>query len=179
MTVRPLMRHKVTELEELFAASQADTETLKALEGELRCRHVPRAMVLLKAVQAKLTRTSPSTAGSPKPAPLQESSLPRPQRRATFFPSAPTNSCPAAPPPKPSTLASDGEPMMTLEDAYKVLRAKEGTPWEVIEQTRRQLVQKAHPDNFGGLSADKRSAIQFEAKRANVAYSVLLQSRVR
>jgi DnaJ-class molecular chaperone len=67
---------------------------------------------------------------------------------------------------------------MTVEDAYKILRATASSTWESIEQSRRQLVQKAHPDNVVGLSADKRTAIQSEAKRVNVAYNVLRQVKI-
>lgn len=60
-------------------------------------------------------------------------------------------------------------------DAY--LRVTAGTIWAEVEQSRSKIVQRSNPDNIAGLSAEKRLAIQTDAKRANVAYSVILQSR--
>jgi len=48
MTARPLLRHTVAQLEEMFAARPSDTGTLKALDTELQFRNVPRATALLE-----------------------------------------------------------------------------------------------------------------------------------
>lgn len=51
---RPLARHGIAQLEELFAASLVDEKILKNLETELRYRQVPRAVSLLAQVQRAL-----------------------------------------------------------------------------------------------------------------------------
>lgn len=51
---RPLMQHGVGQLEQLFAASKADSKVLRQLENELRFRQVPRAVALLAEVQGAL-----------------------------------------------------------------------------------------------------------------------------
>jgi DnaJ-domain-containing protein 1 len=179
MTVRPLMRRKITELEELFAASRIDEKTLKELEGELRFRQVPRAVALLAAVRSVLNGARSSRSDGPKPMPKQEVSASRQSELWDAIPPSEPTQSPATPTlPKPVTISSGGAPTMAMEDAYKVLRATPNSTWDSIEQTRRTLVQRAHPDNVAGMSEDRRSAIRSEANRANAAYSVLRQSRV-
>jgi DnaJ-domain-containing protein 1 len=68
-------------------------------------------------------------------------------------------------------------PAMTLEDALKVLKVTTSTPWESIETSRRQAVERARPDRLASLSKEKRSAVKEEARVANAAYLVLLQAR--
>jgi DnaJ-domain-containing protein 1 len=66
---------------------------------------------------------------------------------------------------------------MSAEAAYKVLKATPGTPWEVIEQTRRQLVEQANPSRIASLNSERRIQVQADAKRANAAYAVLRMAR--
>jgi DnaJ-domain-containing protein 1 len=66
---------------------------------------------------------------------------------------------------------------MTLEDALKVLKITTSTPWECIETSRRQAVERARPDRLASLSKEKRSVVKEEARVANAAYLVLLQAR--
>ena len=68
-------------------------------------------------------------------------------------------------------------PAMPLEEAYKVLKATPGGPWESIEQTRRMLVLQSHPSRWKTLSTEKRTQVLAEAKRVNVAYAALSQTR--
>lgn len=49
---RPLARHGVVQLEELFSKSKENQKVLKQLEYELKFRQVPRAMALIAEVQA-------------------------------------------------------------------------------------------------------------------------------
>jgi DnaJ-domain-containing protein 1 len=173
------MQRKITELEELFAASRTDEKTLKELEDELQFRQVPRAVAILAAVRSVLNGARSSTSHGPKPVPRQEASPPRQSELWNAIPPSEPTQSPAIPTvPKTVTISSGGAPTMAMEDAYKVLRATPNSTWDSIEQTRRTLVQRAHPDNVAGMSEDKRSAIQSEANRANAAYSVLRQSRV-
>jgi DnaJ-domain-containing protein 1 len=68
-------------------------------------------------------------------------------------------------------------PAMSVEDAYKMLKATAGSTWESIEQTRRQLVQQSHPVRLKSMSAELRSRVLAEAKRANAAYLTLSRAR--
>jgi DnaJ-domain-containing protein 1 len=64
-----------------------------------------------------------------------------------------------------------------VEEAYKLLRVTAGTPWEEVEQSRRRLVQRSHPDVLKGLGAEKRAAVLLNAKRVNAAYAALAEER--
>lgn len=78
--------------------------------------------------------------------------------------------------PKPAVAVvkrPDSTPTMSVADAYKVLKANPGTPWELIEQTRRELVQLAHPARLALINVEKRDHILAEAKLVNSAYSIL------
>ena len=66
---------------------------------------------------------------------------------------------------------------MTLEDAYKALRATPGATWESIEQMRRALVQQSHPSRWKWLDPEKRAQAMEDAKRVNAAYAELSQAR--
>ena len=68
-------------------------------------------------------------------------------------------------------------PAMPLDEAYKVLKATPGATWESIEQTRRTLVHQSHPSRWKTLSAEKRAQALAEARRVNVAYTALSQTR--
>jgi len=63
-----LTRHSIAMLEEVFAASNSDWETLNDLEAELRYRSAPQAYTLLVAVQGALCAAKAAVgamAGSP------------------------------------------------------------------------------------------------------------------
>jgi DnaJ-domain-containing protein 1 len=66
---------------------------------------------------------------------------------------------------------------MPLGDAYKLLKVTAGSTWELIEQTRRQLVQRSYPDRLGSMSAEGRAQVLAESKRVNAAYTLLSQAR--
>lgn len=64
--------------------------------------------------------------------------------------------------------------MMSLEQAYRVLKATSTSSWDAIEFSRRQLVARAQPDKVAKLEPVKRKALIKEAREANIAYKVLL-----
>jgi DnaJ-domain-containing protein 1 len=178
MTARPLLRHTVGELEELFTQKSADTETLNALAAELRYRSVPRATALLRKVKVALTGGSPllhqaqsADFAPPSIRPAQPTSTlisPVPEaQRAIIVP----KTMPAP------LMASSDPPPMSLDDAFKVLRVTSTVPWAEVEQARVKMVQSAHPDAIAGLSSEKRATLQAEAKRANAAYASIAASR--
>lgn len=201
---RLLMRHSIVELEQLFSFAKGDIKTLQALEDELKHRNVPRAVALLDKVQRALRAAKPTSKPpeAPEPAPNPTGSGANPQgalwgeepKRAPKTVVVTKVSQPAKPPleavpaqqpikppapPVQPTKPVEVVPPMSADEAYKVLKATPGSTWEAIEQTRRQLVQLAHPEKVAGLSPERRAQVQADAKRANAAYAVLLQVRIR
>ena len=68
---------------------------------------------------------------------------------------------------------------MSPEEASKVLQVTLGADWETIEKSRREIVQKSHPDRIRSLSPEKRRGLIEHARRANEAVQVLLGSRIQ
>lgn len=183
---RPLTRHTIAELEKLFASSKDNDKLLENLAHELQFRQTPRAIELLQEVQAALSETEPS-AGKP------ELGIAGPVQHRLDMGEAASSGTPSPPAVKP--IASGGtsdsltlpvalvthsnRPALTMnaEDAYKILGVTQTATWESIEQIRRQLVQRAHPEHLATMSKEKRAQAQVEAKQVNAAYSVLIQHR--
>jgi DnaJ-domain-containing protein 1 len=195
---RALMRHSIVELEKLFSSSQGDVGTLQSLADELKHRNVPRAVALLEKVQrtlpspvSSMSAASSSVFKAAAPAPAQGalwSDEPKPARKTRPTTpggpaKAPASPLAVRPTNAPALLTIAAKPAeaalpMSAEEAYKVLKATPGTSWEEIEQTRRQLVQQAHPDRVVELSPERRVQAQQDAKRANSAYTVLIEKRM-
>lgn len=188
---RPHMQHGIGQLEELFAKSKSDQKALKQLEHELHYRQVPRAVALLKEVQAAMyglslafAPTPVAKAPAPPMAPSPQASLwdtpppPPPVARPAAAPVVAARVVPQAPvAATPARPATQPAPVMPLKDAYKLLKATPGSTWESIEQTRRSLVQASHPENVGTLPEGRRAEALAEAKRVNEAYAALSQAR--
>ena len=201
---RPLMQHGVGQLEEMFRSDRGNPQLLRQLENELQHRQVPRAIALQAEVQAarapsgntprEPTSRAPATPPPPAPPPLRQPDLwgqaPVPAVAPVTSPPAPPLApvpSPPVPRPAPPTRPVDAPtsvkpvaphaPTMPLEDAYKLLKATAGSTWESIEQTRRQLVQQAHPSRLKSMSAERRVQYLSEARRVNAAYAVLSMQR--
>lgn len=203
---RPLLQYRIEQLEKIFAASLTNESALRQLADELQHRDVPRALALRSQVETALrgTKMSPDApAATPigtKPAsPVTVPEfVPAPAiagQTNLWSDGADDSPTPAIAPPvpttrpsisrvpldaKPTTQRADSEremPAMSAEAAYKVLKATPGTPWEVIEQTRRELVEQANPGRIASLNSEGRIQIQAEARRANAAYAVLCTTR--
>lgn len=179
---RPLIQLGVGNLESLFAKSKADVKVLKQLEHELQYRQVPRAVALLAEVQAAMSRAQsvpPATTQSnpvPVPVPKQQSLLERPITPAAV----PRPTEPVVKAPAPTSILKTpqaAQPLMSLDDAYKLLKVTAGSTWESVEQTRRQLVQQSHPARLKLMSPETRMQTLAEAKRVNAAYGTLSQAR--
>lgn len=202
---RPLMRNGIAELEQLFSSAKGDIKILQTLEEELKHRNVPRAMALLDKVQRALRAAKPAprtqaTEPAAKPevkhiasGPAQQGALWGEEPRASKTAVGAKPSQPAEPPsvaaptePPVTTAApavqsrnlDEALPPMSVDEAYKVLKATSGSSWEAIEETRRRLVQLAHPAKVAGLIHERRAQLESDAKRANAAYSVLIQTRI-
>jgi DnaJ-domain-containing protein 1 len=187
---RPLMQQGIGQLEAMFAKGKADAKLLKQLEHELQYRHVPRAIALLTKVQAAIhggvlatqapAAPAPPAARTTAPISQQPDLWGRPATPPVVSPPASVRTVtPAVRQPEltPVTESPAPPPPMPLEDAYKVLKATPGTTWESIEQTRRTLVDQSHPSRWKKLSAEKSAQALAEAKRVNVAYATLSQTR--
>lgn len=194
---RDLMRHNIVQLEELFSVSRHDESTLQRLEDELRYRNVPRAVALLSEVQSAL-KVAEHMANSSEVMPTRQELRGELNHAVSTKPTAPItpqvklpidHSPPVATPVSPreapnptlaqKAFATDAvsSPRMSIEDAYKVLRATPGSTWESIEQARRQLVQQSHPELVASMTVEKRTLTQEEANKANSAYAILWQTR--
>lgn len=186
---RPLMQLGVGDLEALFASSKVDVKVLKQLEYELQYRQVPRAVALFAEVQAVLcdvTSTTPAPARpkpAPAPVPQQTGSGERSATPVTGSVVAPiATPGPADPIKMPEPLAVPKipppvQPVMSVDDAYKLLKSTAGSTWESIEQIRRQTVLQSSPLITRSMSQDRRSQLLAEAKHVNAAYAVLSKHR--
>ena len=179
---RPLMRVGVGQLEDLFNKSKSDQAMLRQLEHELQYRQVPRAVALLGEVQAVLYGALPSTHPAAATTSADQPGLwdqttqqpelttapPIPRERPVVRP------LPAFSAEKPAALP----PMaVSVEDAYKVLKATSGSTWESIEQTRRVLVQQCHPERLKAMTPERRSSALADARWVNAAYDTLCRVR--
>lgn len=188
---RPLMQRGVGELEALFGRCKADTKVLKQLEHELQYRHVPRAVALLANVQAAMSEPTSATPVVSAP-PAASAAPPTPQQPALWEqPAVQPNFTAAMSKELNRPAASDKELVetvtakpysapeerMSLEDAYKLLKATESATWESVEQARRHIVQQSHPRQLKLLPPDRRIQALSEARRVNAEYAALSHSR--
>ena len=67
--------------------------------------------------------------------------------------------------------------IMSSEEACKVLQVTLGAAWETIEQARREVVQKSHPDKIRSFAPERQSAVVEHARRANAAARILFGLR--
>lgn len=201
---RPLMQHGVGQLEDMFGSCRGNLQVLRQLENELQHRQVPRALALLEKVQAAMAATGdapserpsqpPTRPPTPATAPPTQPELwgrtPAPVVPPVRLPpSPPVAVAPTPQPPRPAPPvrpadapaapkpAAPSAPTMPVEDAYKLLKATAGSTWESIEQTRRQLVQQAHPSRVKSLSPERQAQSLADARRVNAAYAVLSMQR--
>ncbi|KQW43298.1 hypothetical protein ASD88_14535 [Pelomonas sp. Root662] len=181
-------------LEEMFAASKTDAKVLRQLENELQNRQVPRAVALLEEVQAAMMPGAPPRAASqeelalvPPPAPLSvppPPKVPAPQV-AVRAPAAPVAIVSVPQQPRPPVaapqvrVAAAPMPAMMLEDACKLMKVTPTSPWQVVEQARRDLVQLSHPEQVALLNPERRDSVRVDARRVNAAYAVLSAARAR
>lgn len=205
MADRPLMQRTIVDLEAMFSSSPEDANVLNQLSIELKHRNVPRALALYQKVQKALdVGDTPKPQTSPRPATneaenrvsrmkttLAKASAEHAQGRqpelwSDLQPAATppaVHSMPAASPPQkdvPLPKSRTGEassPAMSVEDAYRVLKATPASGWESIEVARRESVQCSSPVNIKLLDDASRSEFLTGARRANQAYLILCDAR--
>lgn len=199
--LRPLMKSRIGDLEDMFAASSGEPEVLLQLERELQFRQVPRALALLEKVQqfkataGAVGATEPMASLKAVVAPakqggwVQNSAAPAAQlsllgpRAAAQLERQPmvSASLPVYPPAKssrpiPPALIQAAAPEMSLADACRLLNVATGASWESIEQARRVAVQKSSPISKGTPDANRSSALA-AARLVNAAYAALSTAR--
>lgn len=173
---RPLISHRIEQMEGLFESSRKDTFRLRQLETELTFRQTPRAAALLIKVRRVLGGDpaptvaeqkdlfgDPIPTGSPRPILSNRVSEP------TVAQIVSRNS------PEPAQAVSTAD----IENAYKTLRVTRTSTWEAIENSRRQIVDRARPDFILDLDVREREARRQEAIRANAAYLVIARTKAQ
>ncbi|MBK4736789.1 J domain-containing protein [Noviherbaspirillum pedocola] len=197
---RPLMHYTIAQLTERFAEAKTDAKKLKELAEELQHRRVPSAVALLGKVQKALKAPPASGAAAarsadvPKTVPTKQPDLWGESERLSQQEKAePTTAESKSSRPgfaqkssigsaSPANAAADKDATVplsiTIDEAYKLLKATPSSTWEAIEQNRRQLVQQSHPDRIALLSPKQGLDFQAEARRINAAYAVLCRFRL-
>ena len=189
---RPLERLGIDTLEALAAPPGISLKDLMSIADELAHRSTLRASILLDKVKLKLRsfgNTAPTAtrdlAGTLTPiqngfefeVPLFPTTelLKRPPKPTQV---AAAQSVPVVLPTLAPASAPEPAPItMSVEQAYRVLKATSASTWDAIEFSRRQLVARAQPDRVTKLEPVKRKALLQEAREANTAYKVLLRAR--
>lgn len=182
MTQRPLMQTGIEVLETHFRGSKENAAELSRLEEELAHRTTQRAASLLHQVRLAKRRlpvrgeTSSNWRSDVAPDLFDELAPPQPPPKPRDDDvTIPTLIKRALPQVAPQLAATPKTDAMSVEEACRILKVSASTTWEVIEQARRALVDRAHPDNLAGLSTERRNALQDESRRVNAAYRVLAE----
>jgi len=198
---RPLMTLGISQLETMFVSSTENLSQLKILLSELLFRSTPKA----KALQSKVKKAIDVLNGddlfeSPKAnAPCQEEvklpTIDAPTRTTENLGpiSFSTNEITTLPPQKTPILKQAAAPKtkqniilnagstppteLGLEQAYAFYKIKFNERWDVIEQLRRDIVDRSSPNAMIDLNEKERSARGSEAKLANAAALVILRGR--
>jgi hypothetical protein len=197
---RPYINLGIERLEQIFKDSGIDSQTLKTLENELVHRSTTRAVQLLAAVRKRIAL--PQAVGAkpnlslfgelvPLPPPARARELPfppvvksepvlinKPEVLSGPAPAPRPVQVPPSPDPKVAVDAETASPM-SPEEASKVLHVSVGASWDVVEQARREIVQRSRPDHLRSLSPESRHAQIGLARRANAAAKALFEARAR
>lgn len=199
---RDYIQNSVFELEGIFEASKTDIVVLKALAKELKARKVPRAVLLAKKVREALEglEGNPASKNSsdkaPPSAPVIKCEVCGTKLRLRLTNELADYTCPqcktlftasfnegilsvvfskvSGPEDRPKR---DDQFQISVEDAYSLFEADQSTPWEILEKTRRRLIQQYHPDKVAALGPKLRALAEVEGKRINIAFDLLRKSR--
>jgi hypothetical protein len=205
--VRPYIQKSIVELQNLFEANKGNSAELMKLAAELKHRKVPKAVALAKKVSDALAGTtsnepkndSGTAQQSVQPQPegsiidcqgcgqklriqldLESREYSCPSCKSTFHASFSRGVLSVV------FVKSEGtgttnfkneDAPITLNDAYSLFEADATSPWEMIELTRRRLIQQYHPDKVAALGSKLQVVAEVEVKRINVAYDVLRKAK--
>lgn len=179
---RPLLKFRISDLEEMFAERSKDSALLDRLQQELKYRKTPRAVALLQKVRAAVPRAESETRSS-----VQLSERPivlKPSIACVASRDTGTESLPLAfpvqeAPHNPSRSLAGGQtsPPTEVDQIYGLLKISPGASWESIELARRKLVQRASPAITLTMSAGDRARLNERAALVNAAYALLAKQR--
>ncbi len=170
---RPLIQCGISDLERTFAESSQDAKTLRILKQELGFRQVPRAVALLAKVNLALKTLVPavdSQAGkAPVIAPADSPDKPSKQNLDLFeetvraqdgivAPQAELNQSSAV-----KLKSAKRTTDISAQAAYALLNANASSTWELIEEKRQAIVQRASPELSLQLYVRQREKMMFEA----------------
>jgi hypothetical protein len=141
----------------MFEAGRTSSDTFNAMVKELRFRSTPRASTLLASVRRALNGGSPLSAA----------------KQCDLFEHKTVVACQMSPPVDVKQISPLVDEYIPLEEAHKTLRVAPGSSWKIVEEKRRQFVQRAPPSQLAGLADNQQAAILREASRANAAYKVI------
>lgn len=183
---RPLERLGIDALEAHFGRAAITEDELLNLKEELEIRTTQRAKGLLEKVVERLSKMQNVKAAPSKPlvsVPALKTNGNIPVEVPVFVATpTPARAIRAGLTEAPVALDTQGSPksaipVMTQEQALRVLKVQATASWEQIEKSRRELVARAQPDRLVGLAAEKRKALQYECRQVNAAYKTLLQGK--
>lgn len=132
-----------------------------------------------KTVPVRPEHTAPVRDLTPKPSPPVQPPPPRVELRRSILPPRPSLGVEPIPFPAREVPRSQlDNAIMSSEEACKVLQITLGAAWETIEQARREVVQKSHPNKIRSFAPERQTAIVEQARRANAAARILFSSRI-
>lgn len=132
-----------------------------------------------RTVPVQPEHTAPVRDLTSKPSPPVQPPPPRVEpRRPKLTPrSSPGGEPIPFPTPEYPRSRPDEAIIMPIEEACKVLQVTLGAAWETIEQARREVVQRSHPNKIRSFAPERQSAIVEHARRANAAAQILFGLR--
>lgn len=175
---RPLLKFRISDLEEMFAERSEDSALLDRLQRELKYRKTPRAVALLQKVRAAISRVESEAPSSVQLSEQSTTSKPS----ITCVPSRDTGAEPlplvfpvqdARHNPSQSLAGGQTSPPTGAGQAYALLKISPGSSWESVELARRKLVQRASPATTSSMSAGDRARLNERAALVNLAYALL------
>jgi len=179
---RPLLKFRISDLEEMFAERPTDSALLDRLQQELKYRKTRRAVTLLQKVKAAVPRVESKIPSSVQLSEQSTTSKPS----ITCVPSRDQGAEPLPlvfpvqeTPRNPSQSWTGGQtfPPTDAGQAYALLKISPDSSWESVELARRKLVQRASPAITSSMSAGDRSRLSERAALINVAYALLAKQR--
>jgi hypothetical protein len=176
---RPLLKFRISDLEDMFAERSKDSALLDRLQQELKYRKTPRAVALLQKVKAAVPRGKSEIPSSVQLSEQSTTSKPSITRVPSHDTAAeplplvfPVQKAPRNPP--QSLAGGQPSPPTEVGQAYALLKISPGSSWESIESARQKLVQRASPAITSSMSADDRARLSKHATLVNVAYALVV-----
>jgi hypothetical protein len=179
---RPLLKFRISDLEEMFAERPADSALLDRLQHELKYRQTPRAAALFRKVKAAVSRAekeAPSCVQLPEQSTTSTPCITCGPPRGAGAEPLPLMFPAQDPPREPSQSLTGGQVCIPTEvsQAYALLKISPGSSWESVESARRKLVQQASPTCTLSMSVGDRERLNKQAGLVNAAYALLAKQR--